>query len=294
MSGHRQEIDPVTGYETTGHDWNGIRELNTPFPRIVIWALAAAFAYSVIAWILLPAWPTGRDHTRGLLGLDAGEVAAERLERLSEERAGWLVHFDTDDLDALAGDTNLMTTASPAAARLFLDNCAACHGTNGRGGPGFPDLVDNHWLWGGSLEAIAETIRVGINSSHAETRFADMPAFGRSGMLEQGQLRELTDFVVALGNGSAVEGGTGAALFKENCAACHGDGGKGGLEAGAPSLVDASAIYGQDRNAVWRTLQNGRAGVMPHWEGRLSRTEINLLAVYVAGLAERSATENRE
>jgi cytochrome c oxidase cbb3-type subunit 3 len=284
MSGHRQEIDPVTGYETTGHDWNGIRELNTPFPRIVIWALALAFAYSIVAWVLLPAWPTGRDFTRGLLGLDQGEVALSRLERLDRRRADWLARFETADFAALASDEALMARAMPAAARLFRDNCAACHGEGGKGGPGFPNLADDHWLWGGSPEAIAETIRVGINSTHAETRYAQMPAFGKDGMLAPAELAALTDHVVALGEGTSEPDGEGAAIFAENCAACHGEGGAGGLENGAPSLVDRASIYGQDRETVWRTLQGGRAGVMPHWQERLGEAEIHLLAIFVAGI----------
>ena len=90
---HTREIDPVTGRDTTGHDWNGIKELNTPFPKLVIWALVLTFLYSVIAWILLPAWPVGRDYTRGLLGLDQGEQAVAGYRNLAAGRQDWLARF---------------------------------------------------------------------------------------------------------------------------------------------------------------------------------------------------------
>ena len=159
---HGAEVDPATGYETTGHDWNGIRELNTPFPRIVIWALALTFLYSVIAWILLPAWPIGRDFTRGVLGLDQRQVAMQGYVALERGRHDWMAPFSAGNLDALAADPALMARAMPAAQRLFADNCAACHGTHGTGGPGFPDLTDVNWLWGGSPDTIAETLRVAV------------------------------------------------------------------------------------------------------------------------------------
>ncbi len=156
-------IDPVTGYDTTGHDWNGIRELNTPFPRIVLVFLLLSVLYSVAAWILLPAWPTGRDYTRGLLGLDQGRVAAEGFAALDSARQGWLARFDRPDFAALAADPALMAAAMPAAARLFADNCAACHGTGGTGGPGFPALSDGHWLWGGDPETVKFCHRAGMD-----------------------------------------------------------------------------------------------------------------------------------
>lgn len=281
---HDAEVDPVTGYETTGHDWNGIRELNTPFPRIVIWALTLAFIYSLIAWVLLPAWPTGRDFTRGVLGLDQQQVAMQGLERLERMRNDWMARFEGGDLDALAADRALLARAMPAARRLFEDNCAACHGTHGTGGPGFPDLTDADWLWGGSPEAIAETLRVGINSGHPDARAAQMPGFGRDGLLPYGSVQQVADYVLALSRGTADQESAGARIFEENCVACHGEKGVGGLDIGAPSLAGGSRIYGGDRAAVLATIHGGRQGVMPSWAGRLSAAEINLLAVYVSRL----------
>lgn len=283
---HEADVDPVTGYDTTGHDWNGIRELNTPFPRIVLWALALTFAYSVVAWVLLPTWPLGRDYTRGLLGLDQGEVAVEGYRELSAGRADWLTRFAAEDFDSLNADTILMARAMPAASRLFADNCAACHGARATGGPGFPNLADGHWLWGGDPETITETLKVGINSAHPDSRIAEMPAFGRDEMLSRNELAAVRDYVRTLSSGKAAPGSPGAEIFADNCAACHGDNGDGGLENGAPSLADDQWIHGGDGETVWQTLQDGRRGVMPAWQDRLSEAEIRLLALYLTRLGE--------
>lgn len=284
-----REIDPVTGYDTTGHEWAGIKELNTPFPRIALIALIATFAYSVVAWVLLPAWPLGRDYTRGVLGLEQGEMAMSRLQSLTDVRAGWLNQFNTPDFPALAADEPLMAAAMTAANRLFQDNCAVCHGVEGQGGPGFPMLGDANWLWGGDPETIAETVRVGINSEHPDTRWAEMMPFD---WMERDEITALAEYVTALPSGAADHAGPGGVLFEENCSVCHGEGGEGGLMTGAPALNDGTAIYGQDYATVTETLLHGRRGVMPQWSERLSAAEINLLALYTAQLSDtREASE---
>src|SRR5690625_4666811 len=194
-------VDPVTGYHLTEHDWGGIRELNTPMSRIAVWALIITFAYSVIAWILLPAWPTGTSYTKGLLGLDQGEVAMARFQQIDSTRGEWMSRFDDPDFAALGADHDLMARAMPAAERLFADNCAVCHREDASGGPGYPALTDGDWLWEGDPQGVAETIRVGINSTHDETRFGQMPAFGADGMLPRADLEAVTDYVVALPSG---------------------------------------------------------------------------------------------
>lgn len=278
-TGNRR-IDPVTGYDTTGHDWGGIQELNTPFPRLAAIALLLTFLYSVVAWVLLPAWPTGRDYTRGLLGLDQGRMARDGYQAVDAVRQGWLSRFAQPDFAALAADDLLMAQAMPAAARLFADNCAACHGTSGKGGPGFPALNDADWLWGGDPETLAETITLGINATD-DSRLAEMPVFD---WLAPADRQALAAYVSALPSGTAPGDSLGAALFAENCAACHGDGGSGGLLAGAPSLTDASVIYGQNEATILTTLRHGRRGFMPAWSQRLSPAEINLLALYITTL----------
>lgn len=279
----QREVDPVTGYDTTGHDWGGIKELNTPFPKIVIWALVLTFLYSVIAWVLLPAWPLGRDYTRGLLGLDQGEMAVEGFQAMDARRQDWLARFEGEpDFAVLEGDADLMATALPAADRLFLDNCAACHGDEGGGGPGFPVLNDGYWLWGGDPQTIAETLQVGINATHPETRYAQMPVFD---WMSRAERQSLSDYVAALPTDMADHKSAAATLFEENCVSCHGERGDGGLMNGAPALTDGSVIYGQDSKSVMMTLRKGRQGGMPYWSDRLSDAEVNLLALYVLRLS---------
>lgn len=279
----QREVDPVTGHDTTGHDWGGIKELNTPFPKIVIWALVLTFLYSVVAWVLLPAWPLGRDYTRGLLGLDQGEMALNGYQAINARRQDWLARFDgTPDFSALQDDAALSTRAVPAAERLYRDNCAACHGNEGGGGPGFPMLNDGYWLWSADPAAIAETLRVGINTEHPDTRWAQMPAFDWMGRTD---LQSLARYVAALPEGTADHDSAAATLFDENCAACHAERGSGGMMNGAPALTDQAVIYGQDVETVMETLHQGRQGVMPYWSNRLSVAEMNLLALYVAGLS---------
>ena len=156
MSG--REIDELTGTPTTGHSWDGIKELNTPFPKIALVFLLLAFAYSVVAWFLLPAWPTGRSHTRGLLGLDQGQEALAGYRELEAGRKAWMSRFDKPDFAALSADHALLAEAMPAAGRLFQDNCAACHGVDAKGGPGFPNLTTAAWMWGGTPQQIADQI----------------------------------------------------------------------------------------------------------------------------------------
>lgn len=288
--GERPEIDPVTGYETTGHDWNGIRELNTPFPKLVIWALVLTFIYSAVTWVLLPAWPVGRDFTRGVLGLDQGNMAVEAFQSLDARRNDWLARFGTEDPTVLRADDALLARAMPAAGRLFRDNCAACHGTDGGGGPGFPVLNDAYWLWGGDPETIAETLHLGINATGEDTRWAQMPAFD---WMEKSEQVSLADFVSGLPSGAFDENAPAATLFVDNCSACHGEKAEGGLMNGAPSLADIAVIYGQDRETVLQTLRHGRQGVMPAWSDRLTDAQINLLAVYVAEMA-RQPLEGQE
>ncbi len=279
----QREVDPVTGYETTGHDWSGIKELNTPFPKIAAWALALTFVYSVVAWVLLPAWPVGRDYTPGLLGLDQGEMALDGLQAIDTRRNDWMARFDgMPDFAELQADAALGAQAMPAAERLFRDNCAACHGNAGGGGPGYPVLSDDHWLWGGDPQEIAVTLQVGINAAHPETRWAQMPAFD---WMDRSDRQALSDYVAALPIGAADHDSAAATLFDENCAACHAERGAGGMLNGAPALVDEAVIYGQDADTVMDTLRLGRGGVMPHWSERLSDAEMNLLALYVAGLS---------
>jgi cytochrome c oxidase cbb3-type subunit 3 len=283
------ERDPHTGYLTTGHEWNGITELNTPVPRLVWVALGLTVAFSVIWWLLFPAWPLGNTFTRGLLGTDQHARLAADLREAAETRAAWMRRIAEAELAALLSDPELLAIVRQTGPALFADNCAVCHGRDGRGGPGFPSLVDRAWLWGGAPEAVLETLRVGINDTHPETRASQMLAFGRDGILSRKEVDQVVAFVRSLSDPSlreeapgAVE--AGASIFAENCASCHGEDGRGMTELGAPDLTDDHWIYGGDAESIRASVWRGRQGHMPAWEDRLPEVERRILMAYVLDL----------
>ncbi len=166
---------------------------------------------------------------------------------------------------------------------MFKENCAACHGTGAEGKAGFPNLNDDDWLWGGKLTDIYNTISYGIRSTSDKTRVSQMPAFGKDGILKQHQINIVSDYVLSLSTGKGYSS-EGAELFKQNCASCHGDTGKGNREVGAPNLADNIWLYGSSKEAIINQINNPQSGIMPSWEGRLSDTSIKQLALYVFSL----------
>ncbi len=276
------ERDPYTGKLTTGHDWNGIKELDTPIPRIVLIFLAVTVIFAIAWTTLMPAWPYITSYTKGLLNTDQRTEVAEAVAEGVAERAAWTARIEAADFAAIQADPELMQVVREAGGTLFGDNCAACHGLDARGGPGFPNLVEAPTMWGDDPDTIAETIRVGINSTHPDTRFAQMLAFGRDQMLERADIRAVVAYVRGLSDPSVSDaGGTGAQIFADNCAGCHGDDAMGIPGSGAPNLADAYWIYGGGEDAVYRTVFDGRQGHMPQWEHRLSPVDIKLLTLYV-------------
>ena len=283
------ERDPVSGFATTGHDWNGIKELNSPVPRIVLWFLAVTHVYAVIAWVLFPTWPLGMTYTKGLLGGDQQQAVAADIAAATAARADWLAAGATQDFDMIRTNPDLMARAIATAAPLFGQNCQVCHGAGGAGGPGFPRLSDEIWLWDGTAEEIETTLRYGINSPHPDTHFAQMPALAAM-VCDPARNSVLTDYVQTLANGVIPDDpAKGPVLFQTNCAGCHGEDARGLEGTGAPNLTDADWIYGGDGATIRQTLLNGRQGVMPAWQGRLSDAEIRMLALYVEGLSDERA-----
>ena len=279
----KPEIDPVTGRQTTGHEWNGITELNAPLPKAFkIW-LWISVAVSVFYWLLYPSFPTARGYLAGTLGYSSRTAVDAAVTQGHERRSAAFAPFETRTVAELAADPTLRARYEAAIAPLFRDNCAACHGREAQGQLGFPNLTDDQWLWSGTPEEIEYTLRVGINAVHDDTRYAEMLAFGRDGLLEEAEVLALVEYVLSLSgqDHDATAATDGAALFADNCASCHGEDGAGGLENGAPNLTDQTWIYGGSRAALQETIHNGRAGVMPFWSGRLSPAEIRQLTLYV-------------
>jgi cytochrome c oxidase cbb3-type subunit III len=286
------ERDPVTGQLTTGHEWNGIKELYTPVPRVVIFFLVATTLFAVVYWVLMPAWPLGTTYTKGLLGIDQKSSVERQVEEAAAERSAWAQKLDSMDFAAIQSDPAMMKIVREGGSTLFGDNCAACHGPAAQGGPGFPSLAAKAWLWGGDPETIAETLRVGINSTSEETRVSQMLAFGRDGILDRKQVADVVAYVRSLGGSSdGVQASpestaAGREVFAANCVACHGEDAKGNRDLGAPDLTDATWIYGGDVQSIQTSIYAGRQGHMPHWEQRLSATDRKILALYVLSLSE--------
>lgn len=275
--------DEHTGVDTTGHEWDGIRELDNPLPRWWLWVWYATIAFSIVYWVLMPAWPGISGYTRGVLGhSDRANVAADlrALQALRGERESQLLNASLEEIER---DPDLQAHALAIGQSVFGDNCASCHGVGGAGARGYPNLRDDVWLWGGTLQDIEHTIRVGVRAGHAETRTSMMPAFGRDRMLNGGQISDLTEYVVSLSGreADAAAVGRAAQLYADNCAACHGPTGAGAVEMGAPNLTDREWLYGSDRASISGQIHNGRNGVMPTWENRFSPGVIKALAVYI-------------
>ena len=287
------ERDPYTGHIITGHEWDGIKELNTAVPKPVWVFLIATALFSIVYWVLMPAWPLGTTYTRGLLGADVRQDVATSLREAALSRSAWTTRVEQEDFAAIQADEALMKNVRETGYALFGDNCAVCHGKSATGGPGFPNLVDDAWLWGGAPAAILETIRVGINSEHPETRVSQMPAFGRDGMLGRQALLDAVAYVRSLSRREMAEGpeaervAAGRDVFAANCSACHGDNAEGNKDMGAPDLTDGFWLYGGDAESVYRTVYGGRRGQMPAWEKRLTEVERRILALYLLDLKRR-------
>ena len=286
------ERDPHTGHTTTGHEWNGIIELNTAVPKAGWYFLIATALFSVVYWVLMPAWPLGSTYTKGLLGADVRQNVEMSLQKAALDRSTWTDRIEKENFAAIQADDDVMQYVRGTGRTLFGDNCAVCHGTKATGGPGFPSLVDNAWLWGGTPEDVFETIRVGINSDHADSRIAQMMAFGRDEILDRKSILNVVAYIRSLSRPSTAgretqETAAAQEIFATNCSSCHGDDAKGNKDMGAPDLTDSFWIYGGDEQSVYRTVYGGRQGQMPAWEKRLSETDRKILTLYVLDL-ERS------
>ncbi len=280
-------IDEATGTETVGHEWDGIEELDTPMPRWWLLTLYASIIWAIGYVILYPAWPMVNSATEGVLGWTSRgefdkEIAAREAE-LKPIRAA----LAATDIGKLTKDPELMQQAIEGGRSAFKVHCVQCHGSGAAGSKGYPNLNDDDWLWGGDLEAIEYTIVHGIrNPDHDQTRFSQMPAYGRDGILQSREIADLVSHVrtIAGKEKTSASSRRGAALFESNCAICHKSDGSGDRAQGAPNLADAINLYGFDRASLTDTITNSRNGVMPRWGQRLDAATIRMLAAYVHSL----------
>ena len=288
------ERDPVSGHETTGHEWNGIKELDTPVPRGILLFLIVTHIFAVLWWFLMPAWPLGWTYTKGLLGTDQYQAVEKQLATAAAAKSVWQSKIATMSFDQIQADGQLMQIVRQTGHELFGDNCAACHRADGKGGENYPNLTDNDWIWGGDPQTIADTLRVGVNSPHDESRISQMPSFGRDQMLDRQQVVDVANYVYSLSHPEFSTAGNieriqaGHEVFLSTCTPCHGEDAKGSPEVGAPNLTDNIWIYGGDLETIIQTVHGGRQGHMPTWDERLTPVEIKILALYVHSLSVRT------
>ena len=280
----RHEIDAFTGTATTGHEWDGVRELNTPLPRWWLWIFYGTIVWSIGYWIVYPSWPLISGYTHGVFGWQSRNAVVNEIAGLRAIRGPMADKLAAASLQEIVADPQLLEFARAQAKPIFNENCAACHGAGGAGAKGYPNLNDDEWLWGGKLDDIVITIRHGVRSGDPKTRLGGMPAFGRDGMMKRADIETVADYARSIAHlpiDPKADLAAGKKVYAEVCAACHGAEGKGNRELGAPNLTDSIWLYGSDKPAIVDGLVNGHAGVMPAWAARLDDSTIKALTVYV-------------
>jgi cytochrome c oxidase cbb3-type subunit 3 len=277
-----KKVDQLTGTETTGHTWDGIEELNNPLPRWWLWCFYLTIIWGVGYTIAYPAWPLINQATAGVLGYSTRAEVAQDIEDFRAMNAERDVQLASADLATLSQNEDLFRYAVSSGAAVFRNNCSQCHGSGAAGAEGYPNLLDDDWLWGGTHDEIAYTVRHGIrNDQDFDAHYSEMPAFGE--ILEEEEILALVEHVRAISGveHDAEQAEMGVALFADNCSACHGDAGLGDKYQGAPNLTDAIWLYGGDRASLTETITYSRFGVMPPWGPRLTDAQIQAVSAYV-------------
>jgi cytochrome c oxidase cbb3-type subunit 3 len=283
------EKDSVTGTETTGHEWDGIKELNTPLPRWWVYVFYATIVWSLGFVLLYPSIPFVNSYFGGLIGYSQRSALDDQLAEARAEQAGFYQRIEQMTPAQMLDDPEILTFSLAGGEAAFADNCAPCHGLGGAGNPGgYPVLADDHWLWGGTLDGIAYSIRHGIRNDQDENaRFSLMPTFGGEfGLLSREEIHDVANYVLRLSGQehNADRADRGAEIFAQQCVSCHSQDGTGLAEFGAPNLTDAIWLYGGERTDIIAQIAEPEHGVMPPWVDRLSEADIKMLTVYVHSL----------
>lgn len=277
----KKRLDETTGQTTTGHSYDGIEELNTPLPRWWLWTFYITIIWGIVYTIAYPAWPLLSKATRGTLGYSTRAEVTKEIAAHDSANAPLVNQLVAVDLAAFDPQSDLHRYAIARGASVFQAQCSQCHGSGAAGAKGFPNLLDNDWLWGGSLPEIAHSVRHGIrNTTDDNARYSQMPKFGE--ILEEHEIATLSAYVQAISSGDMTD--EGRSLFADNCASCHGVNAQGDREQGAPNLTDAIWLYGGDLDSITTSITNARFGVMPAWGQRLSEADVRAVSVYVHSL----------
>lgn len=280
-----KHVDEISGVETTGHEWDGIRELNNPLPRWWLWTFYLTIIWAIGYAIAYPSIPLLTTNTKGLLGYSSRADVAAEMTTAAAAQSKYVDAIKTTDVAGILANEELRTFAIAGGAAAFKVNCVQCHGSGAAGSPGYPNLNDDDWLWGGDINALYVTLQHGIRyTADPETRVSEMPAFGD--ILKPEEIDQVANYVASLSGGEAdaAKVTAGQPLFANNCAACHGEQAKGGKDFGAPNLTDAIWLKGSGVAAITAQVMRPSHGVMPAWSARLGDTTVKQLAVYVHSL----------
>lgn len=281
------DIDETTGVSTTGHEWDGIKELDNPMPRWWLWTFFASILFALGYVIYYPAIPLINGSTMGISGETSRLLLKQETDIANLKRAEKIALLENATLLEIQQNNNLNRFAVRGGKSLFKVNCTQCHGSGAAGGPGYPNLNDDEWIWGGDLKAIYTSIAHGIrNGEDDDERYSEMPAFGTDKILDRGQIASAAEYVLKLSNQSYDEAlaQKGSTVFEDNCTSCHGATGLGDRDIGAPSLVDEIWLYGGSRTQITSQITSPKSGVMPPWKARLGDSAIKQLAIYVYSL----------
>lgn len=281
----QKHIDELSGVETTGHEWDGIQELNNPMPRWWIWTFYVTILWAIGYAIAYPAIPMITSATYGYLGYSTRAELQQDLNLAKSSQTEFHDLIAAKTVEEIDADPALRKFAIAGGASAFKMNCAPCHGSGASGVPGFPNLNDDDWLWGGDLNAIQATISHGIRfDGDTDSHSSEMPPF--AGVLEPIQMKQVAAFVWGLTNTPSDVGlaAAGKQVFLDNCAPCHGEDAKGKVEMGAPDLADAIWLKSRGEDAILRQVASPKHGVMPAWAARLGDTTVNELTIFVHAL----------
>jgi cytochrome c oxidase cbb3-type subunit 3 len=257
---------------TTGHVWDeNLAEMNNPLPRWWLGLFIITIVFAVVYWFAYP----GMGTWQGSLGWTSVNQYEKEVEKANAELAPLYASFDAQPVEQLAGDPKAMAVGE----RLFMNNCAQCHGSDARGSKGFPNLTDNDWLHGGTPDKITETITKG--------RIGQMPVMAPA-VGSADDVRNVANYVLSLSGSphDSVRAELGKAKFGV-CAACHGADGKGNQAIGSANLTDKIWLHGWGEQAVMDMINNGKVNQMPAWESRLTPSQIHVLAAYVWGFSNQ-------
>ncbi len=283
----KPEKDAHTGTEIRSHEWDGIQEMDNPLPRWWLYVLYASILIAGVYVVLYPAIPWLTGHTKGLLGYTERQALDVELAAHRKSQAGFFDRIAGATPAQIRQDAELLNFALAGGKSAFADNCAPCHAAGGAGRSGYPNLADDDWLWGGSLDAIQATLRHGVRwQQDDDTRASEMPRFVADEVLTTAQVKDVTQFVLSMVKRAddPAAAARGEPIYVEQCVACHGAKGEGNQELGAPRLTNDIWLYEGSPAAVAAQIASPKHGVMPAWGGRLDDSTIKMLTVYVHSL----------